>query len=107
MADLLDRMLGYLDPNESNLAVAPEVIIAAMYEFDRSNLTETQIRTSLALTQEDWDGLVFVYGEIFTNFTYDIEEFRNLFTLGGTRNRSSTFGIPYYDKTTVMTRLGL
>ncbi len=107
MPDLLDRMLGYLDEDQSELAVSPEVIISAMFDFDRGILDQAQIRTNLALTRADWDALTVVYAAIFVGGTLDVEEFRNLMAFGSTRNRSDPTGAAYYPKSKVKTRLGL
>lgn len=107
MADLLDRVFGYLALGEGSLAISVHVIVAAMREVNRGDRTLAEITTALALTPADVTGLTTVYAQIFTAGTLSMEEFFDVIALGSTRNRSVQTGAPYYSKATVKTRLGL
>ena len=109
MPDLLDRVLGYLDPDtEGHLSLTYPVLVAAMYELNRSKLNRAEIMSALGLTKADLDMLNFIYDSIFVRASYDVQDFINLLVLGATRNRSAGVAGPtYYDKATVKARLGL
>lgn len=100
-------MLGNLEPDETHLAVSYLVLIAAMFEFNRGNLTQNAIVNALSLSPADLAGFTTVYMAIFVNGTYDIQEFTDVIVLGSTRNRADPNGAPYYSKATVKSRLGL
>lgn len=108
MADLLDRVLGNLPPEESQLVLPPDTIIAAMRERQRGRITQAQITSALALTASDEIGFNMVYAAVFGGApTLTIEEVRDLLMLGNTRNRQSQSGAAYYSKAQIATRLGL
>jgi hypothetical protein len=108
VADLLDRVLGYLEPQESHLSVGHNVIVAALRERQRGRLTRAQIKTALALTDADDTGLNTVYQNIYGGSPiYTIEFLTDLLILGSTRNRADSGGAAYYTKTKVKTDLGL
>src|SRR5262245_33928109 len=108
VADLLDRVLGNLTPEESNLVLPPDSLIAALRERQRGRLTRNQIKNALGLTNADDTSLNTVY----TNITqlvplYSFDEVRDLLMLGCTRNRNDPAGAAYYSKATILSRLGL
>ena len=107
MPDLLDRILGYLEPDESTLSVSYTSFLAALREIQRGELTQQQVVDALALTPADLAGALVVYNAIFVAGTLPVEEFVDLMVLGSTRNRSNPSGANYYSKATVMARLGL
>lgn len=105
--DLLDRILGNLTEEESELSISYPVIIAVMREFNRGELTQNQIVNNLNLSAADWAGLSTVYTNVFVTGTYTMDEVEDLLVLGSTRNRSQSSGDPYYAKATIKSRLGL
>ena len=109
MPDLLDRVLGYLEPDESHLAISRHVIEAAMDEFNRGSIPNANaVKLALGLTDSDLAGFTVVYLSIYGPApTITIEEFRSVVVLGGTRNRNDPDGENYYSKATVVARLGL
>lgn len=108
MADLLDRVLGYLEPQESNLSVGVNVIIAALRERQRGHLTRNQIKAALALTDADDTGLNTVYQNVYGGApTYAVDFVQDTLILGSTRNRADSGGAAYYTKAKVKADLGL
>jgi len=107
VADLLDRILGNLTTAESGLGISLEIIVAAMREVNRGELTQAQVKNALSLTNADAAGFLSVYNQIFTSGTLTLEELRDVLVLGETRNRADLAGAPYYNKALVKSRLGL
>lgn len=108
MANLLDRVLGLLTPDESSLVLPPGSIIAALRERQRGNITQAQINSVLALTASDTTGFNLVFGKLTSSpATLTYEELADLLALGNTRNRASQTGAAYYTKAQIKTRLGL
>jgi len=109
MPDLLDRVLGYLEPDESNLSISRDVIEATMDEFNRGEIpNQNAVKAALGLTDADLAGFTTVYLSIYgPTPTLSIEEFRSVTALGATRNRNDPSGAAYYSKAKVKTRLGL
>lgn len=108
MADLLDRLLGNLAPEESSLSVNPTAMLAGMREVQRGRITRAQLVTALSLTAQDQVGFDIVYTKMFVApTTLPVNEFTDLFALGTSRNRADATGMPFYSKATIKTRLGL
>lgn len=108
MADLLDRVLGNLTPEESHLSLLYPSLIAALRERQRGELTRNQIKAALGLTDAEDTALNTVYQTcINPQGSYNFDELADLLVLGSTRNRADAGGAPYYTKAAIKTRLGI